>query len=213
MQGDLPRDRSSSRGGGRFQRRQSGEGQRDSVASVAAAPVQARVYNLSQQEARDAPDVVSGTCTVFEQLCSVLFDSGASHSFVSERLVGRMPADSVSLAVVPGLSVLLPTGDHPQKVQAVVDWPRPTTVTEVRSFLGMAGYYRKFVQGFSQLAIPLTRLTRKAVPFEWTPECEFSFQKLKDCLVSAPVLTFPSGAVGLQVFTDASLRGLGCVLQ
>ena len=86
-------------------------------------------------------------------------------------------------------------------------------MTEVRSFLGMAGYYRKFVQGFSQIAIPLTRLTRKTKPFVWTPECEESFQKLKDCLVSAPVLTIPSGTDGFQVFTDASLHGLGCVLQ
>ena len=101
----------------------------------------------------------------------------------------------------------------PQKIQAVVDWPRPTTVTEVRSFLGMAGYYRKFVQGFSQIATPLTRLTRKSEAFVWTDDCEASFQKLKEFLVSAPVLVLPSGTEGFQVFTDASLRGLGCVLQ
>ena len=94
-----------------------------------------------------------------------------------------------------------------------MDWPRPTTVSKVCSFLGMAGYYRKFVKGFSQIAIPLTRLTQKAVSFEWTPKCETCFQRLKECLVSAPVLTLPSGVDEFQVFTDASLRGLGCVLQ
>ncbi|KAI0496743.1 hypothetical protein KFK09_023067 [Dendrobium nobile] len=101
----------------------------------------------------------------------------------------------------------------PQKIQAVADWPRPTTVFEVRSFLGMARYYRKFVKGFSQISTPLTRLTQKSVPFVWTPECEASFQRLKDCLTSAPVLALPSGTEGFQVFSDASLKGLGCVLM
>ncbi|KAI0493363.1 hypothetical protein KFK09_023479 [Dendrobium nobile] len=101
----------------------------------------------------------------------------------------------------------------PQKIQAVADWPRPTTVFEVRSFLGMAGYYRKFVKGFSQISTPLTRLTQKSVPFVWTPECEASFQRLKECLTSAPVLALPSGTEGFQVFSDASLKGLGCVLM
>ena len=86
--------------------------QRGSEASVAATPVQARVFSLSQQEARDAPDVVTGTCSVATVSCSVLFDSGASHSFVSELFVGRLPVGSFSISVVPGLSVMLPTRDH-----------------------------------------------------------------------------------------------------
>ncbi|KAI0530867.1 hypothetical protein KFK09_000415 [Dendrobium nobile] len=101
----------------------------------------------------------------------------------------------------------------PQKIQAVASWPRPTTVFEIRSFLGMAGYYRKFVKEFSHIATPLTRLTQKLVAFVWTPECEASFQRLKDCLTSAPVLALPSGTKGFQVFSDASLKGLGCVLH
>ncbi|WP_330945540.1 hypothetical protein, partial [Streptococcus anginosus] len=69
----------------------------------------------------------------------------------------------------------------PQMVQAVSDWPRPTSVFEIRSFIGMAGYYRKFVRGFAQISAPLTRLTRKSVDFVWSQECEDNFQKLKDC--------------------------------
>ncbi|PKU84463.1 putative mitochondrial protein [Dendrobium catenatum] len=84
----------------------------------------------------------------------------------------------------------------PQKIQAIADWPRPTTVFEVRSFLGMAGYYRKFVKGFSQISMPLTRLTQKSVAFVWTLECEASFQKLKDCLTSALMLALSSGTEG-----------------
>ena len=64
---------------------------------------------------------------------------------------------------------------NPSKVEAVTKWEPPTTVTEVRSFLGLAGYYRMFIKGFSQLALPLTKLIRKGVPFEWNEKCEESF--------------------------------------
>ena len=101
----------------------------------------------------------------------------------------------------------------PKKIEAVVDWPRLTNISEVRSFLGLAGYYRKFVEGFSTIALPLTRLTQKKVKFEWTPECEASFEELKKKLVSAPVLTLPSGSRGFVVYSDASKKGLGCVLM
>ncbi|XP_072090564.1 uncharacterized protein [Arachis hypogaea] len=79
----------------------------------------------------------------------------------------------------------------PSKVEAVMEWERPTTVTEVRSFLGLAGYYRRFIEGFSRITLPMTKLTRKEVPFEWTSECEESFQTLKQRLTSAPVLILP----------------------
>ena len=79
----------------------------------------------------------------------------------------------------------------PRKVKAVLKWPRPTNVTEIRSFLGLAGYYRRFVEGFSKIVVSLTWLTQKEVRFEWSDECETSFQQLKEKLISAPVLTFP----------------------
>ena len=67
----------------------------------------------------------------------------------------------------------------PNKIEAVVNWDRPTNVSEVRSFLGFASYYRRFVEGFSRITAPLTQLTRKNVKFEWNEECEKSFQELK----------------------------------
>ncbi|XP_072077973.1 uncharacterized protein [Arachis hypogaea] len=79
----------------------------------------------------------------------------------------------------------------PAKVKAVMEWKRPTSVTEIRSFLGLAGYYRRFIMGFSQLALPLTKLTRKDALFVWTSECEESFQALKQKLTTAPVLVLP----------------------
>ncbi|PRQ45918.1 putative nucleotidyltransferase, Ribonuclease H [Rosa chinensis] len=101
----------------------------------------------------------------------------------------------------------------PQKVVAVLNWERPTTVTEIRSFLGLAGYYRRFVQDFSKIATPLTRLTRKGVKFVWSEECEQSFQELKGRLTSAPVLVLPDDSGEYVVYSDASRQGLGCVLM
>ena len=101
----------------------------------------------------------------------------------------------------------------PMKVEAVNNWPRPTNVSEIRSFLGLAGYYRRFVEGFSKLASPLTQLTRKNMKFQWNENYEKSFEELKHRLVTAPILSIPSGAGGFIVYSDASKNGLGCVLM
>ena len=101
----------------------------------------------------------------------------------------------------------------PAKIEAVQGWKQPTSVTEIRSFLGLAGYYRRFVEGFSKIAAPMTKLIQKEVKFEWTAKCEKSFKELKDRLTSAPVLAMPSGPGGYVVYTDASKIGLGCVLM
>ncbi|XP_074335508.1 uncharacterized protein LOC141672725 [Apium graveolens] len=102
---------------------------------------------------------------------------------------------------------------NPTKVEAITDWPRPSTVTEVRSFLGLAGYYHRFVEGFSTIAMPLTQLTRKSNKFIWTEECEANFLELKKRLVISPVLTLTSGMGGYVIYSDASKKGLGCVLM
>ncbi|XP_057719824.1 uncharacterized mitochondrial protein AtMg00860-like [Arachis stenosperma] len=75
--------------------------------------------------------------------------------------------------------------------ETVMEWERPTTVTEVRSFLGLARYYRRFIEGFSRIVLSMTKLTRKEVPLVWTLECEESLQTLKQRLTSAPVLVLP----------------------
>ncbi|XP_049378066.1 LOW QUALITY PROTEIN: uncharacterized protein LOC125842802 [Solanum stenotomum] len=101
----------------------------------------------------------------------------------------------------------------PAKIEAIRDWHRPTSVTEIRSFVGLAGYYRRFVEGFSTIAAPLTRLTRVDVPFVWSEECEASFLRLKELLTTAPILTLPVEGEGFTVYCDASGVGLGCVLM
>ena len=101
----------------------------------------------------------------------------------------------------------------PSKVEAVLQWESPKSVTEVRSFVGLAGYYRRFISGFSQIARPLTNLTKKDRPFVWTEQCEAAFQELKTLLTTAPVLVLPDSSQPFEVYTDASLMGLGCVLM
>ncbi|KAM6587305.1 hypothetical protein CsatA_009910 [Cannabis sativa] len=101
----------------------------------------------------------------------------------------------------------------PGKIEAVKNWPRPKTVTEIRSFLGLAGYYRRFVEGFSKIAMPLSELTRKNQRFIWSDKCEKSFQELKQRLITAPVLALPSDQEKFVVYCDASRQGLGCVLM
>ncbi|GJY68903.1 putative reverse transcriptase domain-containing protein [Tanacetum coccineum] len=92
----------------------------------------------------------------------------------------------------------------PAKVEAITKWPRPTYVTEVRSFLGLAGYYRGFVEGSSRLALPLTKPMRKGEKFVWNEEREKIFEELKQRLISTPILTLPSDSDGFQIFRNAS---------
>ncbi|KAL0546141.1 hypothetical protein IC582_016047 [Cucumis melo] len=101
----------------------------------------------------------------------------------------------------------------PAKIEAVTSWPRPSTVSKIRSFLGLAGYYRHVVENFSRKATPLTQLTRKEAPFVWNKACEESFQNLKQKLVTAPILTIPDGSGSFVIYGDASKKGLGCVLM
>ncbi|KAK9117261.1 hypothetical protein Sjap_016208 [Stephania japonica] len=101
----------------------------------------------------------------------------------------------------------------PAKVRAVSDWPTPRSVSDIRSFLGLAGYYRRFVQDFSRIAAPMTQLTKKDVKFQWNDDCEQAFRTLKERLTTAPVLVLPESGKGFEVNTDASKIGLGCVLM
>ncbi|XP_074336685.1 uncharacterized protein LOC141673855 [Apium graveolens] len=101
----------------------------------------------------------------------------------------------------------------PSKIEAVMNWERPKTPTEVRSFMGLAGYYRRFVQNFARITTPLTKLTRKNEKSEWTEKCEESFQELKNGLLSEPVLVLLDDQGNFVIYSDASHKGLGCVLM
>jgi hypothetical protein len=101
----------------------------------------------------------------------------------------------------------------PGKVETVSNWRQPTNVSEIRSFLGLAGYYQRFIEGFSKIARPMTELLKKEKKFNWTESCEKSFQELKRRLTTAPVLTLPDIQRNFVVYCDASRQGLGCVLM
>ena len=101
----------------------------------------------------------------------------------------------------------------PAKTQAVADWPTPTTLKEVRSFLGLASYYRRFVKDFAQIATPLNALTRKGQTFTWTVDAQKSFDTLKIKLTSSPILAMPTDSCDFILDTDACDRSLGAVLS
>jgi hypothetical protein len=100
-----------------------------------------------------------------------------------------------------------------KKEKAVVKWTRPTSVFEIQSFLGLIGYYRCFIEGFLKLSGPLTALTRKNAHFVWTDECEECFQEPKRRLVTALVLALPTESGNFVVYSNASKKGLNCVLM
>ncbi|GJT81889.1 putative reverse transcriptase domain-containing protein [Tanacetum coccineum] len=101
----------------------------------------------------------------------------------------------------------------PAKIEAVKNWTSPTTPTEVRQFLGLTGYYRRFIQGFSKITKPLTKLTQKNKSYIWGEEQESAFQLLKQKLCEAPILALPKGNDNFFIYSNASLQGLGAVLM
>jgi hypothetical protein len=101
----------------------------------------------------------------------------------------------------------------PSKVQEVMDWKPPTSVHQIRSFLGLAGYYRQFIPDFSRIAKPMTELLKKGVKFSWDQKCDDAFHVLKDHRTTAPVLAQPDVSKPFDIYFDASGTGLGCVLM
>ncbi|KAD6796253.1 hypothetical protein E3N88_07149 [Mikania micrantha] len=101
----------------------------------------------------------------------------------------------------------------PAKIEAIKNWDTPKTPTEIRSFLGLAGYYRRFISNFSKIALPLTKLTQKSEPFVWEQKQEDAFQTLKQKLCNAPILSLPEGCDDFVVYCDASHQRLGCILM
>jgi hypothetical protein len=117
---------------------------------------------------------------------------------------------------VPFLGHIISNGGivvDPAKVKEIMEWRVPTTVTKIRSFLGLAGYYRRFIEGFSKIAKPMTSLLEKGREFKWDEKCQESFDQLKERLMSPPVLIMPDLQKGFDIYCDACGQGLGCVLM
>jgi hypothetical protein len=101
----------------------------------------------------------------------------------------------------------------PAKVKEIMAWSIPTTVTEIQSFLGLAGYYRRFIEGFSKIAMHMTSLLEKGREFKWDKKCQDSLDQLKMRLMSPLVLVMPDLQKGFDIYCDACGQGLGCVLM
>jgi hypothetical protein len=102
----------------------------------------------------------------------------------------------------------------PDKIESIMDWPTPKDVSDIRSFIGLAGYYRNFIKGFSKIGCPTTSLQKKGVKFIWTSECEERFQELKYLLTNSPVLNIVDPNKDFLVCTDACNEGLrGFLMQ
>ncbi|GJX02139.1 putative reverse transcriptase domain-containing protein [Tanacetum coccineum] len=102
---------------------------------------------------------------------------------------------------------------NPAKIESIKDWASPKTSTEIRQFLGLAGYYQRFIKGFSKIANSMTKLTQKKLKFDWGDKQEATFQLLKQKLCSATILALPKGVENFIVYCDASHKGLGVVLM
>jgi hypothetical protein len=101
----------------------------------------------------------------------------------------------------------------PSKVQDVLSWKAPMSVSDIRSFLVLAGYYRRFIDGFSKISKPMTEMLEKDRNFKWMPACEASFQELKKRLMTAPIFVMPNMEKSFSIYYDAFGQGLGCVLM
>jgi hypothetical protein len=101
----------------------------------------------------------------------------------------------------------------PKKVATILDWKAPKDARGIKSFIGTVGYYRRFIEGFSKIARPMTALLAKKVEFKWTPACQKSFETLKEKLTTTPVLILQDVHKSFLVYCDASYIGLGCVLM
>jgi hypothetical protein len=101
----------------------------------------------------------------------------------------------------------------PSMISDVLSWNAPTSVGDIHSFLGLTGYYRRFIEGFSKITKPMTELLEKDKKFKWTPTCEVSFQELKERLTTTSVLVMPDIGKPFSIYCDALRQGLGCVLM
>jgi hypothetical protein len=101
----------------------------------------------------------------------------------------------------------------PNKIKSIMDWPTPKDVSDIRSFMGLAGYYRRFIKGFSKIGFPITSLQKKGFKFIWTSKCEERFQELKYLITNAPVLNISNPNKNFLACTDAYKEGLGGVLM
>jgi hypothetical protein len=155
--------------------------------------------------------IYSDTLEQHVALLQQVFDILQKHHFLIKKSKCSFAFNTVEylghVISVDGVAI------DPSKIEAVQQWPSPTNVKQLRGFLGLTGYYRKFIKHYAMITKPLADLLRKDTQFLWTPTVEEAFQLLKKCLIEAPVLAAPNFAKQFVVETDASDHGIGAVLM
>ena len=141
-------------------------------------------------------------CGVFERFRHAKLKLGAAKCTFADKEVSYLGHRVTEEGLLPDPSLLA----------AIRDIPTPKTATEVRSFLGLAGYYRSYVKGFAAIAAPLHALTRKDAVFHWSENCHTAFDQLKTRLTTSPITAFPDFSQAFRLYTDASTAGLGAIL-
>ncbi|GJT88902.1 putative reverse transcriptase domain-containing protein [Tanacetum coccineum] len=202
-----------------------------------------QAYALRNAEQGQGPNVVTGTFLLNNRYARVLFDSGSdkidlmpielsAFDVIIDQLKELSKKGSLRPCLspwgAPSCSVKVEDRssskeDHEEHLKIILGllkkekfhqkWAAPITPTEVRQFLGLAGYYRRFIEGFSLIAKPLTKLTQKNKKYVWGEDEEEAFQMLKQKLCSAPILALPEGSEDFVVYCDASIKGFGAVLM
>ncbi|GJT46321.1 putative reverse transcriptase domain-containing protein [Tanacetum coccineum] len=173
-----------------------------------AAPVARAPYRLAPSEMQELSDQL-------QELADRGFIRPSTSPWGAPVLFVKKKDGSFRMCIDYREHVIDSQGIHfdPAKIEAVKNWASPTTPTEVRQFLGLAGYYQRFIEGFSKIAKPLTELTQKNKKYIWGENQESAFQLLKQKLFEAPILALPDENNDFFIYCNASLQGLGAVLM
>nr|GEV04512.1 putative reverse transcriptase domain-containing protein [Tanacetum cinerariifolium] len=175
-----------------------------------------RAFSMNAVDTLQDPNVVTCTFSLNDHFATILFDSVADFSFISTKFA---PLLNVKPSILQEVYFLGHMVNHngiyvdPSKIAVVKNWKATTTPSEIRSFLGLYGYYRSFITNFSKIAKPLTSLIQKNKKYEWGVKQEEAFQTLKNNLCNAPILLLSDGIKDFVVYCDVSNQGLGCVLM
>nr|GEZ54490.1 putative reverse transcriptase domain-containing protein [Tanacetum cinerariifolium] len=198
---------------------------------------QGRAYALVGRDASPDSNVITATFILNNRYAKILFDTARQVEFQIDFVPGAAPVARAPYRLAPskmkelaeklqelsekgfirpssspwGAPVLFVTKKdesfHPAKIESIKDWASPKNLTDIRQFLGLAGYYRRFIKGFSKIAKSMTKLTQKNVKFDWGEKEEAAFQLIKQKLCSVPILALPKGSKNFIVYCDASHKG------
>ncbi|GJW51197.1 putative reverse transcriptase domain-containing protein [Tanacetum coccineum] len=196
---------------------------KDGIISVGALTIEIK-QNKSEEPLSHSPELMnlfdpvrlrSSVYSKSDQRSGLITNEVREEEHFEDCLQNSLRHKFGSQSTFLGNHVIDSEGIHvdPTKIESIKDWTSPKSPTEIRQFLGLAGYYRRFIEGFSKIAKPMTKLTQKKVKFEWGDKQEAAFQLLKQKLCSAPILALPEGSEDFIAYCDASKKGLGAVLM